>query len=422
MFRAAPASCPFAVSCCRTSSATLTPIDRTFLDRAGSAGGFAVLASRSASAIEHALGDVAGGEGMFSHVWSAAGTKVVFRSTDARTQQLVRGLARVPSRTAPPTRGAATVRARAGRVLSGRPRRSVRAPTARPLDPSRAGAGGTGRLLPRTQLPAPSGPRFRGTAAVIHVPETGRKLGRCLCGIPLIEGSYRDQGSLAEARLSRLCQSCIDQVFLVPPRESCEPRHRLRFGVIAAHNPSGRDAGELALLPFLCIPARDVVAWEARHALRIGTVLASGSPSELDPMACILAGHRIRVTEVRWLADPRLDEWFSDLDLMIGLDAPALKEIVAACPSLGHAHAVSLADAVPWRHLSPPHLLPFDAFVRAHSLDPRRSDPCPPPSPLRTCALIGAALHLNEGAPRRHLLLSVKDRLANPYNPKRDPQ
>ena len=70
-----------------------TDIDVAFLDRAWAAGGFAVLASKSFSSIEHALRDVPGGDALFSSLWCAAGTKVLLRSTDLRTQAFVRGLA-----------------------------------------------------------------------------------------------------------------------------------------------------------------------------------------------------------------------------------------------------------------------------------------------------------------------------------------
>ena len=70
-----------------------TDMDRVFLDQAQSAGAFAVLASRSVSSIEHAVRDLPGGEGLPSYIWSAAGTKVLLRSTDPRTQKLARRLA-----------------------------------------------------------------------------------------------------------------------------------------------------------------------------------------------------------------------------------------------------------------------------------------------------------------------------------------
>ena len=130
----------------------------------------------------------------------------------------------------------------------------------------------------------------------------------------------------------------------------------------------------------------------------------------------ILAGHRVCVTELHAFQDARFDEWFSDLELVIGLDGRALEEIVGVFPALATPHAVSLADAVPWCELVGRPLVPFDGFVRAHALNPLRAKPSPVPTPLRLCALMGAALVLNEGAPLRHLLESVKDYFASPPN------
>ena len=74
----------------------LSAVDRRFLDSGRRAGAFAVLASRSVSAIEHALRDVPGGEGFIAHVWSGVGTKVLMRSTDPRTTAIARGLPPYP--------------------------------------------------------------------------------------------------------------------------------------------------------------------------------------------------------------------------------------------------------------------------------------------------------------------------------------
>ena len=73
-----------------------TDIDAAFLDRAQTTGGFSVLASKSVSAIEHALRQAPGGDAAFGALWSGVGTKLLLRSTDPRTQELARGLA--PSR------------------------------------------------------------------------------------------------------------------------------------------------------------------------------------------------------------------------------------------------------------------------------------------------------------------------------------
>ena len=44
---------------------------------------------------------------------------------------------------------------------------------------------------------------------------------------------------------------------------------------------------------------------------------------------------------------PRRAGWFSDLDLLLALDADSLKEIVGACPVLGGGLRTPLADALP---------------------------------------------------------------------------
>ena len=69
-----------------------TEADRVFLERGQSAGVFAVLASRSVTSIEHALGELPRGEALSHALLAATGTKLLFRSTDHRTQELARRL------------------------------------------------------------------------------------------------------------------------------------------------------------------------------------------------------------------------------------------------------------------------------------------------------------------------------------------
>ena len=71
----------------------VTAVDSVFLDCARNGGGFAVLASKSVSAIEHALRDVPGGDATFGALWSAVGTKLFLRSTDPRTAEVAGKLA-----------------------------------------------------------------------------------------------------------------------------------------------------------------------------------------------------------------------------------------------------------------------------------------------------------------------------------------
>ena len=247
---------------------------------------------------------------------------------------------------------------------------------------------------------------------MISLPETGPELGRCLCGNVTRKDSFRDKCSRLEFTLSGLCQACQDLIFLFPPPEAGATRHRIRFGALAAHRRSDRHVLEVAVLPFRFIPQHHVLAWEARHVLRIGSVLPFALPSELYPMASILAGHRVRVTEV--YSDARLAGWFSDLDLLLALDADSLNEIVGACPALGGGLQVALAEAVPWASLVGRPLSSLLQFVR--SADLAAVQPGFPPSPLRVCARLGAALGMDDGRPLTHLLDFV--RKARPEPPK----
>ena len=131
-------------------------------------------------------------------------------------------------------------------------------------------------------------------------------------------------------------------------------------------------------------------------------------------MARMLAGHRLHVTRLLTLADPRLDEWFSDLDLLLALDHNSLKEIVGACPALGGGLALALCDAVDWSSLAGRSLVPLGEFAHETGIEPSREGSSPPPSPLRLCAQMGAALGLADGRPLAQLLACVRRRLPEP--------
>ena len=118
-----------------------------------------------------------------------------------------------------------------------------------------------------------------------------------------------------------------------------------------------------------------------------------------------LTGHYVRVTELDSCTEPRLVEWFSDLELLIALNRVAIDAIVGACPVLGSGLRVSLADGVNWSE--------FAAGVP--SMDVSCPPAGPPVSPLHLCARMGAALTLPERAfedePRTaawHLLESLR--------------
>ena len=259
---------------------------------------------------------------------------------------------------------------------------------------------------------------------MIRLPETGPELGRCGCGAVVRPDGFRDESSPVEWDLSGFCQRCQDQFSLAVDQKGDARVYPLRFGVLAAHRSSGREVLEIGLLPFLCIPALHLLVWEARYTLRIGRVIPPALPTELDPIAQVLAKHRVRVTSIYEFSDPRLGEWFSDLELLITLDCRSMAEIVGACPALGGGLGVPISDAIPWSAMAGPPLTSFGHLVRPGGLDSRRNAESRPPSALRLCARLGAALCVtNRGSSEEartalwHVLESVKGCLPSPSKP-----
>ena len=102
--------------------------------------------------------------------------------------------------------------------------------------------------------------------------------------------------------------------------------------------------------------------------MRIGRVIPIALPTELDPMAQLLAGYHVRVTSIYEFSDSRLAEWFSDLELLIALDCRSLADIVDACPALRGGLGVSISDAIPWAAMAGRPRTSFGRFVRAGRL------------------------------------------------------
>ena len=242
---------------------------------------------------------------------------------------------------------------------------------------------------------------------MISIPDTGPELGRCNCGRLVRWDSFRDRGSVDEWYVSSCCQVCQDKTFLFVNQDGDLQRSRVCFGAIAAHQMFN-GCVEITLLPFLFARRLPHVVWEARNAVRIGFLSPwpPGHDLRMDfvPMVRVLHSHHLRLTQIKSPDDPRLDRWFSDLDLLVALDTPSLCAIARTCPSLARGVHLPLADVVPWSDVVRRPLLPFHSFVRARELDPVHVDLLPDSSPLRICALMGAALHLEDGAPLRHLI------------------
>lgn len=221
---------------------------------------------------------------------------------------------------------------------------------------------------------------------MIHLPETGAVLGRCGCGAVVRTDSFRDLASYAEFFFSGFDQPCQDRAFLGLDEQGKLPPCPIRFGALAAHLAPGPVAPELVVLPFLFVPEFHVLAWEARYILRIGPRHSDAPLMDLYPMGDSLAGHRVRVTEIDSYADPRLVDWFSDLELLIACNRRAIDAIVGACSPLGTGLRIALDDAVDWS----------DFATGVPPVDAPRPDGDPPVSPLHLCALLGAALALPE--------------------------
>ena len=252
---------------------------------------------------------------------------------------------------------------------------------------------------------------------MIRLPETGFVLGICGCGKTVREDSFSDRLSHLEWHISRMCGECQSRTFLGLDPAGVLPPSPIRFGVIAAEGWPHADVSELALLPFRFVPEFHVLAWEARFILRLGPFLESPSHAELQPMSGILAGHRVRVTDFASFRDLRLDEWFSDLDLLLVLDQASALSVLRTCPALavGAPHVAVLAGEVPWPRLTGHPLLPFEAFIRAHDLDFCPDAARSPRSALSQCACAAAALALpdpaspdDERTALWHLFASVK--------------
>ena len=178
-------------------------------------------------------------------------------------------------------------------------------------------------------------------------PPTGSVLGRCRCG-QVVTDDFRDSRSRAEWTLSGLCPACQDAVFLALDDDGVLPSQPLRSGALAAHRTCGADVVEIVLLPFVFVPALHTLAWNTQSIVRIGFALPPPSHSEYDALDTLLEQPHVAVTDVASFTDPCLVDWFSDLDLLFGSDGPSLDAIVHACPALGTALRVPLAD-----HLSP---------------------------------------------------------------------
>ena len=207
--------------------------------------------------------------------------------------------------------------------------------------------------------------------------------GRCGCGALVSPDSFRDRASWRDFRITGLCQSCQDDVYLRASDADPRGRHPIRRGVLAATVERDGVVVELGVLPFLCVIPEGRIAWEARFVLRAGASLAPLDPwDELRVLRPVLKTHQVRLTEVDDVCGPEVRAAL-DVDVAVVRDAAArvrLARLALGASALG----VALADDLPWRALAG---APLPALLARWSGEAESGA-----SVLRACALLALAL------------------------------
>ena len=234
-------------------------------------------------------------------------------------------------------------------------------------------------------------------------PSPADEIGRCICGARVFADSFRDRESYREAHVTGLCQACQDATYLGVDEERGRTIPIFDGAIVAVRAPGSSDC-ELALLPFCFVvpsPHQPRCVWDAYKILRIGPSLDEVDlASELGPMETLLAGHQLRATAHIAFESSEVAERIAGLDLMVGLDGPALDSVAGLCGLPDGASRASLSDEVPWATQFGRPLRPLDTWW----------GPEPGPhSALRGCAVMGWLLleKGNDGRrPFDHLLAS----------------
>ena len=218
------------------------------------------------------------------------------------------------------------------------------------------------------------------------------EIGRCACGASVAVDSFRDGESYDDFYRRGLCQDCHDARLTTGPAST---RRAMRRGAVVAHAFADRSSPSVAAIPFLfCEPGR-FIAWESRHALRIGPNQQPADPlDDLFPMRHLLGGHQIRVHDEAALDEPSVVRCLGPLDLMIGLEPESWGRLESDSIILRRVPFVDLASAFPWSDSFGIPLGPLGHFAAHVGLEPWLPDPRASNRPLRTCALLGAALSL----------------------------
>ena len=218
----------------------------------------------------------------------------------------------------------------------------------------------------------------------------------CVCG-RLAPRDFRDDESWREYRLSGLCQSCQDRVFLAFRDDGEEPRrYALRTGALMAiRRVPGASLGsaQLALLPFTFGAPGRPVAWEPRLI-----VYAGPAPSLADLKACLqparsfLGRYTVRICSVRDFSASLPAPRYGSLAVVIARDVPSLRDAGLVCEEFAQAEHVALEPLLRERGFISLH-----DFVNRTGVDVGHR--AAGAEPLRTCAWLGAALELGRPDP-----------------------
>ena len=222
-------------------------------------------------------------------------------------------------------------------------------------------------------------------------------LGHCRwCGARVAADSFRDLESFREYQIGASCQGCQDTMYLGVGDGDPPVSHPVRHGVIVGSVSADDALREVALLPFLFVVPSARLVWEPRYLLRAGSASHPVDPwVELAAMREEWKDCNVRTLCIPAPTNPLVCEGLVDRDLVIALDAPAVRVAADLCPTLRPPALVNLGAELPWRQAYGADLVPLAPFLSAHALDVDvgLAEACRG-SALRQCVLIARLLAL----------------------------
>ena len=216
------------------------------------------------------------------------------------------------------------------------------------------------------------------------------------CGTAVYPDSFRDVESEREYRHGASCQNCQNRLYLGGSDDDPPGSYPLRLGVAVGAATGEGDVSEVALLPFVFVVATRRLIWEPRFIVRAGFSLPPVDPwVEISPMHNAWQENSVRVLCVPTLYDPRIVGGLAAAELIIGLDASAVRFASRLSADAQPPALVNLAAEVAWQAAYGAPLLPLADFLAAHLPGVKEISPgTRRPSALRQCALAARLLDL----------------------------